>query len=80
MILSFQVETDCKHTKAGGELVEGEESIAVGIKGIKHILQLLRTEREPVVQPLFNKTQNTAAIAKNKTSRTLTILLQQLLF
>lgn len=74
LVALFKVETDCRRTKAGGELVEGEVFIAVGIKGIKYVLQLLRTEREPAVQPLFNKTQNTAAIAKNKASRTLTIL------
>lgn len=33
---------------------------------MKDVLQLLRTEGESAVQPLFNKTQNTAAEARNK--------------
>lgn len=51
--------TDWKHTKARGKLVEREVSVAIGVKGMKYVVQLLRTEREPAVQPLFNKTQKT---------------------
>lgn len=61
-----------KRTEAGGKLVEREVAVAIGVKGVKDVLQLLRTEGESAVQPLFNKTQNTAAEAKNKASRTLT--------
>ena len=67
-------ETDYKRTEARGELVVGQESVAVGIEGIEHVLQLLWAERELAVQPLFSKTQNTAAVGNDRASRTLTVL------
>lgn len=65
MFFFVETETERNRTKAGRELVEGEKSIAVRIEGIKYVLQLLRTERELSVQPLFKKTQNTAATDEN---------------
>lgn len=54
----MEVETIRRHTKARGELVEGEESVAVRVQGFEHVLQLLRAEREPPVQPLVNNTEH----------------------
>lgn len=45
----MEIETTGKHTKARGELLEGEESVAVGVESIEHVLQLLRTKRKPPI-------------------------------
>lgn len=45
----FEIETTGKHTKARGELLEGEESVAVRVERIEHVLQLLRAKRKPPV-------------------------------
>lgn len=42
-MLLFEHETERKRTKAEGELFQGEVSVVIRIKGIKYILQLLRT-------------------------------------
>lgn len=47
-------------TEAGGKLVQREVPVAIGVEGVKDVLQLLRTEGESAVQPLFltrHKTQ-----------------------
>lgn len=53
-----EAETTQRHTEARGELVEGEESVAVRVQGLKDVLQLLGAERKPPVQPLLNDTQH----------------------
>lgn len=55
-----------KHTEAGGKLVQREVPVAIGVEGVKDVVQLLRTEGESAVQPLFNETQNAAAEAKKQ--------------
>lgn len=49
MKVVLEIETTGKHTKARGELLEGEESVAVWVQSIKYVFQLLRAERKPPV-------------------------------
>lgn len=41
----WHMQREYEHTKAWGKFAEGKVSIAVRIKGVEHVLQLLRTER-----------------------------------
>ena len=70
----IKLENDWKHTEARGELIISEVSIAIRVKGIEYVLQLLLTKGKLTIQSLVNKTENTAAIWKNKLSRSLTVL------
>lgn len=61
-----EAETRRRRTEAGGELVEGEESVAVGVQGLKDVVQLLGAERKPPVQPLLDDTQHGCVRQKTK--------------
>lgn len=62
----MEVETPQGRTKARGEFVEGEESVAVRVQGFEHVLQLLGAQRKPPVQPLVNNTEHSCVHQKNK--------------
>lgn len=51
-------------TKAQGEFLQGEVSIAVRVQGVKDVLQLLGTEGQLSMEPLWSRTHGQVTLTR----------------